>query len=185
MFGRIGAGLSVCFVVLFAGLIYLFSLGDRRPPMVEQARGDLISISDAFIAYHEDTGVWPPTWDGDPACTWGLDTGYECLFTNACGLPGWAGPYLDREYWTVETDDRVVVFGDPWGSSYVARYFPFEDSEFPNGAILIHSYGPDGLPADTPPNARLEWVPPCDDVSHVVTQDVRRPESSQRAVDDH
>ncbi len=163
MFGRLF--LTVCLLVMFGGIAFLYWLGDLTPADVTQAQGDMVSLGQAFIAYHQDTGVWPPNWDGQPACAWGLNTS-ECLFENTSGLRDWRGPYLVRHDWVVVTTDRTRLFQDPWGYPYVIRYFPPGDADYPNGAILIHSSGPDGQFADTTPG---------DDIIHAITRDIYNP----------
>ena len=119
---------------------------------ISRAQGDIRSIANAILEFHNDVGRWPvQAWmlavGSSPACqgldadhlTRDCDTGIVGPLVvgtfNGTDIPNWQAPYLDKD----------IPCEDPWGNPYY--YFEAFD-EVGVGACgyysVIYSFGPNG-----------------------------------------
>ena len=121
---------------------------------VSRAKGDVRSIANAILEYHNDVGTWPrQVFISTTACGEMGASGLTRLSDGTAGplvrrypgVTGWKGPYLDKD----------IPATDPWGNSYLYGEFFDEINSFPTeGCIGTYSYvlspGPNGnIDSDT------------------------------------
>jgi len=120
---------------------------------ISRAQGDIRSIANAILEFHNDVGRWPiqarRLAEGvAPGCT---PPGHADALTRACttreagplvvgtfngtDIPNWQGPYLDKD----------IPCEDPWGNPYIyIEGFDEIGGAFCGLYSAVYSGGPDG-----------------------------------------
>lgn len=116
----------ILILAILAALIVPRMIGQTDNAKRAKAQTDIKTLSDAMQRFRVECDRYPTD-----------EEGLMALRQNPGNLPGWNGPYLERD-----------PAPDPWGNAYV--YQDLGDNE-----ILIESYGADGVEGGDGTNADL------------------------------
>lgn len=112
---------------ILAALIIPKFAGKADDAKIAKARADIATMASLTKQYRLDTDQYPTT-----------SQGLKALHAQPAGVKNWRGPYMGE------------VPPDPWGHPYIYQKPGPKGEDF-----LITSYGADGLPGGSGPNADI------------------------------